>query len=183
MRTMTRWLAAGMVAWLVAAGATGQERSGGAAMDSVAAESLIGREVPPYPAGLDELGGTCFSAPGSGPDSRVCAYSISIHGKDMAHVTHALVLRQVGRDGNHAVWRVLEAVERPAIEGAAFVHLGCEPLDDGRAVVLALARTEAAGEWYEPVHQAWAFDFEAERLDEVDATGVRCPNEGYGYEG
>lgn len=185
MRARTRWIAATLMAGLAATAtaATAQERPDDGTATVVDADSLIGREVPPYPPGLDELGGTCFSAPGTGPGSEVCAYSVSIHGTDMTHVSHALALRQIGRDGNHAVWRVLDAVERPAIEDAAFVPMGCEPLDDGRSVILALAKTDATQAWFEPVHKAWVFDFEAERLIEVDATGVHCPNEGYGYDG
>ncbi|MCF7222552.1 hypothetical protein [Marilutibacter chinensis] len=144
---------------------------------------LIGHEVPPFPEALGELGGTCFSAPGSGPQSGICAYSVSIHGTDATRPTHAMVLKAVGRDGDHVVWRVLEVVERPAIEGAGFVHYGCESLAGDDVVVLAVADLAPDGEWYEPLHRAWAFDFATEGIAEVDVAQVRCVNEGYGYDG
>ena len=161
-------------------GADGPEAAAGMATDPAA---LVGRRVPPYPEPLADLGGTCFSAPAPGPGSEVCAYSVSIHGPEAGNPTHAMVLKAVGRDGDNAVWRVLEVVERPPIDGAGFVHYGCEPLDGDAVVVLAVADLAPDGEWYEPVHRAWAFDFATERLRGIDVAGVRCINEGYGYDG
>ena len=40
---------------------------------SVTAADLVGRVMPPYPAGLDELGGSCVSD--SVEPARVCDYS------------------------------------------------------------------------------------------------------------
>ena len=43
---------------------------------SVTAADLVGRVMPPYPAGLDELGGSCVSD--SVEPARVCDYSVGV---------------------------------------------------------------------------------------------------------
>lgn len=147
------------------------------------AANLVGRRVPPFPPTLPELGGTCFSAPGHGSAAEVCAYSVSVHGSDADNPSHAMVLKAVGRDDDAAIWRVLDVIERPEIAGAGFLHYGCEPLAGDARVVLAVADMASDGEWYDPVHRAWAFDFSAEHIREIDTARVRCLNEGYGYDG
>jgi hypothetical protein len=62
-------------------------------------DTLVGRTVPPYPAGLDELQGTCIAG---GPlPAQVCDYNLAVIGRFAvdpalaAAPTHVLALRNV----------------------------------------------------------------------------------------
>ena len=70
---------------------------------SVAATDLVGRVVPPYPAGLDELGGSCVSD--STDPARVCDYSVGVL---------ASPARDAGGDGEQARQRPDPAVAATA---------------------------------------------------------------------
>lgn len=150
--------------------------------------ALIGRTVPPFPPELPDLGGSCFSAPaGASADpaaSAICAYAFSAHGPDWPRLSHVLVLKAIGHEGNQTQWRVLDVLERPTQPpGRMLAFHGC--LRDGRdaPALLAWVDAEGEGEWYEPVYRAWEFDFARERLREIPPAGVRCVNEGHGYDG
>lgn len=145
---------------------------------------LIGRMVPPYPPELPDLGGSCFSAPGTGPASAICAYAFSAHGSGWERLTHVLVLKAVGHVDNQTQWRVLDVLARPAEPaGRTLIYHGCVRGDRSGAALVAWIDASTDAEWFEPVYRAWEFDFARERLREVPVEGVRCLNEGYGYDG
>ena len=82
-----------------------------------AADSLVGKTVPPYPAGLDELQGSCISG---GPlPAQVCDYSLTVVGRFAADraqgatATQVLAMRNLDSGARQARWIVTGAVAVP----------------------------------------------------------------------
>src|SRR5262245_35531393 len=59
------------------------------------AVELIGTQVPPYPAGLNSLGGSCLGDPQQGED--VCAWSIGVLGDASGAAVGVYAARLLGR--------------------------------------------------------------------------------------
>jgi hypothetical protein len=147
-------------------------------------DSLIGLEIPPDPAGLRELQGTCLSD--SDDPARVCDYGIAVLGTmgdadGDAVPQHIVAQRSLDRDGDQPRWRITDAVAYPRTGKDHWLQIGTcrvDGNDDGN--VAALVRHDAGAEYSDDVTRAWRLDFASGRLQDIDPASVDCVNEGLG---
>ena len=152
---------------------------------SLAATDLVGRVVPPYPAGLDELGGSCVS---DSPDpARVCDYSVGVLAAPAGNAGGEPVPRFVvagqfaGRDGARAQWRITDALPYPVAQPGYYLQFGTcrvDGRDDARVAAIVRQR-DTATEWLKDVAWAGRLKLPEGRFDRLDARAVDCLNEAY----
>lgn len=174
------------VAGLFAAVAVAYAQSPSAADET--AGGWRGVVVPPYPSGVRELAGSCIGE-GPGGDT-MCAISIAVLKDEQSGVRTILATRRLHHadgsavGGDRPLTLVTDAIEPRALDDArADVSIGlCQQdgKDDSR--IVAIIQPDVGTEWYTRLSGAWRLD-EAGRLAPIDGNGVRCLNEGYGYDG
>jgi hypothetical protein len=142
----------------------------------------IGKIVPPHPDGVVETSGSCIGDPGSGP-AAICDHAIAVLDDRQGGLRTILALAQVPHFGNQPLWRIVDALEPDELDdrGIDVAGASCQREARDDAAVVALVRP-AEREWLAAV-RAWRFDAAAGKLLPVDAAGVRCRNEGFGYDG
>jgi hypothetical protein len=129
-------------------------------------DNLVGRNVPPYPAGLDELQGACI--PGGPLPAQICDYSLTVVGRFAtdpalgATPTQLLAMRNLDPGARQARW-----------------NGGCRIDRVGSANVVAFVR-HGAREYSRDVRWARQFDIASGTLVPVAAKRVDCINEGLG---
>lgn len=147
-------------------------------------DSLVGRTVPPYPAGLDELQGTCIAG---GPSfEQVCDYSLAVIGRFAtdpamgATSTQVLALRSLDKDAGRPRWNVTDAVAVPKPRNGYQLQIGTCRIDrvDKPGVVAFVRHGES--EYSRDVRWAREFDIASGRLLPVASKRVDCINEGLG---
>ena len=167
-------------------GATGLARSMSVlATLSVTAADLVGRVMPPYPDGLDELGGSCVSL--SRDPDRVCEYSVGVLASPAAAesdqpVPRFVLARQLaGRDGPRALWRITDAVPYAGDRPGYYLQFGtCRVKGQDDARVAAIVRQhDTATEWLKDVAWAGRLRLPDARFEVLDARTVDCINEAY----
>ena len=147
-------------------------------------DSLVGREVPPYPAGLDELQGTCIAG---GPSfAQVCDYSLTVIGRFAtdpamgATPTQLLALRNLDTGARQARWNVTDAVAVPKPRKGYGLQIGtCRIHRVDKPGVVAFVR-HGDREYSRDVRWAREFDIASGRLLPVASKRVDCVNEGLG---
>ncbi len=152
---------------------------------SVTAADLVGRVMPPYPAGLDELGGSCVSD--STDPAHVCDYSVGVLASpaddaDGEPIPRFVVAGQLaGRHGARAQWRITDAVPYPTSRAGYYLQFAtCRVNGRDDARVAAIVRQhDAAGEWLKDVAWAGRLRLPDARFDVLDARTVDCINEAY----
>jgi hypothetical protein len=152
---------------------------------SVTTTDLIGRVMPPYPGGLDELGGSCVT--GSTDAAHVCDYSVGVLATPAADPAGEPVPRFVvagqlaGRDGPRAQWRITDAQPYPAGRSDYYLQFGtCRVNGQDDARVAALVRQHGTTtEWVKDVAWAGRLRLPDARFDVLDARTVDCINEAY----
>ena len=152
---------------------------------SVAAADLVGKVMPPYPAGLDELGGSCVSD--SADPAHVCDYSIGVlatpaRGTGGEPVPRFVVAGQfAGRDGDRAQWRITDALPYPAGRSGYYLQFGTcrvNGRDDPRVAAI-VRQHDTSTEWLKDVAWAGRLRLPNGRFDVLEARTVDCVNEAY----
>lgn len=147
-----------------------------------------GTVVPPYGYGLQALSGTCV---GEGPDGdSLCAIAISVVRDEQSHVRSVLASRMLRHPGGAPVGGdrplslVTDAIEPDVLyDTANEVAVGVcqrDGIDDPRIVAIVLPGADI--EWFTDLRGSWRLDT-AGRLQPIPPAGVRCSNEGFGYDG
>lgn len=155
------------------------------ASTSTAAADLIGRMMPPYPEGLDGLGGSCVSA--SAGHAHVCDYSVGVLASAAEDASgqpvprYVVAGRMAGRDGDRARWEITDAVPYPAGRQDYYLQFGtCRVNGRDDARVAALVRQhDTAEQWLKDVAWAGRLRLPDARFDVLDARAVDCINEAY----
>lgn len=145
-----------------------------------ASDGLVGRTLPPYPDGLEELQGTCIAA--ADDPAAVCAYSVAVLGHraqgGAGQPVHVVAQRNAGYDGQMPRWTVSDAAPYPA---AATVHAlqvsTCRFDGEDDPHVVALVRHVPDREWSGDVAWARRLALATGRFAPVDPSRVACLNE------
>ena len=149
---------------------------------SLDASALVGQVVPPYPDGLVSRSGTCLARePG---DAHVCDYGVGLLEDAQGHARYVLAEQAAGVGGDgHPAWRVLDVMPYPPMGPDRVLAIAqCERdgVADGAILAVVALRDR---EWLEPAEHAWRLDFASGRFVEIATAGLRCMNEGYGFDG
>ena len=92
----------------------------------------------------------------------------------------------VGRSGQHALWKVLDAVWMPVFDDSLIFVEGClyenhlqtgDSLPDDGLMGIAVPRDS---QWLSKVELAWRADTATGHFHMISATDLRCFNKGYG---
>lgn len=153
-----------------------------------AADGWRGTVVPPYPSGIHELSGTCV---GEGPDGdAMCAIAISVLRDEQSETRTILATRRlhhpdgVAVGGDRPLSLVTDAIEPAALDDEGNeVAIGlCQAEGRNDPRIVAIVRPDAGQEWFTALQGAWRLD-DTGRFSGIPASGVRCRNEGFGYDG
>jgi hypothetical protein len=151
------------------------------------ASDLIGRTVPPYPAGLQDIAGSCLSD--STEPARVCDYAISLlaDADDSAandadggmRPRYIIASRLSGRDGQHAQWTITDALPYPLLVPGFQLQVGnCRAMGKADRGLAALASGDERGQWLDRIAWARRLDFASGTFQPVSGK-VDCLNEAY----
>ena len=166
----------------------------GFAMGSACAQELqhedkwVGTVVPPYPSGVHELQGTCVGTGSSGDE--LCLVSIHVLRDEQSHVRTLLGTRELHHPdgtpvgGDRPLQWVTDAIEPDALFDAKVeVAVGTcqrDGADDARIVAALVPGPDV--EWFAGFRGLWRLGDDG-RFTALDPAGVRCRNEGFGYDG
>ena len=146
---------------------------------------LIGKTMPPYPEGLQDVGGICVTDPGG--QGRVCDFSIGFVGDAGADpaleplVRYIVAGRMTGRDGGKALWKITDALAYPKVaKGFSWQAGSCRVGKVADDKVVAIARHDNEQEYLDVVAWARRLDLATGKFQVVDPASVDCINEGYG---
>ena len=157
---------------LVVGGTSAQERAHG----------WIGKAVPPYPEGVEQQQGSCIGDGAGGGPQRICHHMVNVVFDRQSKLRTLLVVQELPHFGKNSIGLVTDALEPEELDDAALqVSIGtCQQAgrDDGR--IVAILKPHEA-EWL-AARRAWRVDGEG-RMQALPAKGVRCRNEGFGYDG
>jgi hypothetical protein len=155
------------------------------AFGATAAEGgLVGKTLPPYPAGLDELQGVCIA--GGPSPARICDYALQVIGRPAtdpdraATPTQVLALRSIESGTAQPRWRVTDAVAAPKPRKDYWLQIGTCRLDrvDGAHIVAYVRHGDR--EYSRDVLWARRLDIASGKLLAVAIKQVDCLNEGLG---
>lgn len=150
--------------------------------DVGAAASLIGRTLPPYPQGMNEVQGVCV--PGGEQPERICDYGMAVLGREATDGTavgvYLIASANTDPEAKQPAWRVTDALDAPRAEGGQELQLGGCRLDgEMRNEIVALVRH---GDQEYSADVAWAkrLDIASGKFVAVELSQVDCVNAGYG---
>jgi len=168
-----QWL---LAALCVAGGAwTGGALAGGNPM-------MIGKVVPPYPAGFRSNTGSCVGV-GTGID-QLCARSIATLDDDEDRTVQLLAAQFVERVGDEPRWRITDSVPYPALRRDELVAIAtCQRngVDDTGVVAIIDTGADGASELDMLPAVRWAvrLDRGTGKFLRMTPSTVRCYNEGF----
>lgn len=145
---------------------------------------LIGKTLPPYPAGLDELQGVCIAG-GPSPD-RICDYGLQVIGRPAtdpnrdATPTQILAARNLEPEADQARWRVTDAVAVPKPRKGYALQIGSCRLDRADGVPIVAFVRHGDREYSRDVLWARRLDIASGKLHPIAIKRVDCVNEGLG---
>ncbi|NDK38258.1 hypothetical protein DT603_05310 [Pseudoxanthomonas gei] len=152
---------------------------------AAAAVELVAKTVPPYPAGLRDVGGACLSD--STDPAHVCDFSIGLLADAAADPGREPVLRYVtaarlaGHDGLLAQWHITDAQPYPTTGKEYSWQAGScrvDRVDDAK--VIAVVRQGADEPYLADVAWARRLDLKTGKFLFLDPARVDCINEGFG---
>ena len=147
------------------------------------ATGWIGKVVPPYPDGIVEQQGSCIGG-GDGSEAAICYHSIDVLFDPQSHLRTVLVVEEVPHFGNQPLGRIVDAIEPIELDNADLqVAVGTcqrDGRDDARLIAIVDPRVEQ--EWIVHPKRVWRVD-PAGALQAMQLSGIRCRNEGFGYDG
>lgn len=145
----------------------------------------IGRVDRPVPPGYREIAGTCLPS-----QDDPCAAAISLLRDEQSGLrsliaTRSLVALDGSRPGGARPFSlVTDAWEVKALDDArndvSVALCQRDGVEDNR--IVAVVRPDVETEWHVRFERLWRLDDDG-RLQDTPAGGVRCLNEGYGYDG
>lgn len=149
------------------------------------AVDLIGRTMPPYPEGLQDVGGICLSD--ANVQGHVCDFSIGFVGDAGTDpeleplVRYIVAGRLSGRDGMKALWKITDALPYPDVaKGFSWQAGNCRVGQVADGKVVAIVKHNAEQEYLTNVAWARRLDLSSGKFEVVDPARVDCVNEGYG---
>ncbi|MFD0725273.1 hypothetical protein [Lysobacter brunescens] len=154
------------------------------AAERIDGASLVGRTLPPYPGGLDELQGSCIAG---GPGlAHVCDHSIAVLGHRLSDAERSSVpqwivaSRNIDSGATQARWEVTDAVAVPKPRAGYDLHIGTCRIDgvDAPGVIASVRHRD--DEISRDVRWARRYDLATGRLVAVAPGKVDCINEGFG---
>lgn len=158
------------------------------AQDADRQEKWIGTVVPPYPSGVHELSGDCVG-PGTSGDE-VCMVSIHVLRDEQSHVRTLLATRELHHadgtavGGDKPLQLVTDAIEPDVLFDAkvevAVATCQRDGADDPRVLAALVPGPDV--EWFSAFRGLWRLGDDG-RFQSLDPAGVRCRNEGFGYDG
>ncbi|NOT87276.1 MAG: hypothetical protein HOP03_03740 [Lysobacter sp.] len=147
-------------------------------------DDLVGRNVPPYPAGLDELQGSCI--PGGPLPAQVCDYSLTVVGRFAtdpareATSTQLLALRNLDPGARQARWNVTDTAAVPKPRKGYGLQIGTCRIDRVASPNVAAFVRHGNREYSRDVRWARRFDIASGKLMPIASKRVDCLNEGIG---
>ena len=152
------------------------------------AASWRGVVVPPYPSGVNEIAGTCIGQGTSG--DAMCAVSVAVLKDEQSGIRTIIATRRLHHfdgspvGGDRPLGLVTDALEPAALDDSSTdVAIGlCRRNGQDDARIVAIIRPDTATEWYTRFEGVWRLDDDG-RLEPIAPAGIRCLNEGYGYDG
>ncbi len=146
------------------------------------AAALIGRTLPPYPQGLNEVQGVCV--PGGEQLERICDYGLAVLGHEtidpMPTGVYLIASANAEPDAKQPLWRVTDALDAPSAKAGYELQLGgCRLGGALRNEIVAVVRF---GDTEYSADIAWAkrLDIATGKFVAVDLARVDCVNVGYG---
>lgn len=168
---------------VAAAPATPADTSAPAAPVATGPAALIGKVLPPYPEGQQEVQGVCIPDPAV-PQS-FCGYGLAMLGTPVAdgppRIAVLIVSRNIQPDADLPRWRVSDAIAPPEIADGEELQLaacGLDGKDD--AGIVAVVRHDDDRERSSDIRWARRFDVATGKLAEIDPARVACVNTAIG---
>lgn len=151
-------------------------------------DKWVGTVIPPYPSGVHELSGDCVGAGTSGDEA--CLVSIHVLRDEQSHVRTLLGSRELHHPdgttvgGDRPLQLVTDAIEPDVLFDAKVeVVVGtCQHDGTEDARIVAVLEPGQDVEWFTRFRGLWRLA-EDGRFVAFDPAGVRCRNEGFGYDG
>lgn len=142
------------------------------------AAALIGRTMPPSPAGLDEIQGICIADPDV--PTHPCAHGLAALGVRNADGSARSVWLVANRnrqpDADLPSWEILDAVALPPADAGYDLQLGDCRIDGRAQTGIAVLVRHGDREYSRDIRWARHFDPDLGRIAELDVSRVDCPN-------
>lgn len=142
------------------------------------AAALIGRTMPPYPAGLDEIQGICIGD--ADAPTRPCGHGLAALGvrnaDGTARASWLVANRNRQPDADLPNWEILDAVALPLAADGYDLQLGDCRIDGREQTGIAVLVRHGESEYSRDIRWARHFDPAVGRIVELDVSRVDCPN-------
>lgn len=140
--------------------------------------NLIGKNVPQYPKGVESKYGSCIAYPLGW--ERACDVAVAELRYEDGVPYAVIVQKEVGRNGDKAVWLVTDQVEWPKQPDKTYVSFGpcLQNSESGKAIIALVAVTEE--QWFKAIQWAKEIDLTTGKFVSIPPSSVKCENEGWG---